>query len=175
MTSTLLRFYAGGATDDRGRLLAEILRQDDDWLEVTHDFIQWLFPLAERSGANPDAPRVDNAIREAFRGDPLLRQHLRASLLRMLAFLGLQLRADGQVVPSAAWPGRKTAWFTHDGHNSLRVTRMIRSLDLLGLAAEAKALQAGVLRLCREDPDCGIGEHAQGFWRAALPGGDATP
>jgi hypothetical protein len=32
----LLAFYSGGAPDDRGRLLAEITRQDDLWLEVTH-------------------------------------------------------------------------------------------------------------------------------------------
>lgn len=168
-TNRLLQFYAGGATDDRGRLLAVILRQDDDWFEVTHDFIQWLFPLQEASGANPGAPRVDTATRDAFRGDPLLQQHLRASLLRMLAFLGLQFDASGAIVPSPAWPRRKREWFIHDTHNSLRVTRMIKSLALLGLEPEARALQSAVLRLCREDPEAGIGERTQAFWRDALP------
>lgn len=44
--SQLLRFYCGTHPDHRGRMLAEILRQDDDWLEITHDYIPWLFPLA---------------------------------------------------------------------------------------------------------------------------------
>jgi hypothetical protein len=170
-TTPLLRFYLGGAADDRGRLLAEILRQDDDWLEVTHDFIQWLFPLQEASGANPGAPRVDAVTRNAFRGDPLLQRHLRASLLRMLAFLGLQFDASGAIVPSGDWPRRRREWFNHDTHNSLRVTRMIKSLALLGMEPEARALQSAVLRLCREDPEAGIGERAQAFWRDALPPG----
>lgn len=33
----LLGFYYGGFPDHRGRFLAEITRQDDLWLEVTHD------------------------------------------------------------------------------------------------------------------------------------------
>jgi hypothetical protein len=112
-TNRFLQSYAGGATDDRGRLLALILRQDDDWLEVTHDFIQWLFPLQEASGTNPGAPRVDAATRDAFRADPLLQQHLRASLLRMLAFLGLQFDASGpscrrQGGPAASGSGSPT-------------------------------------------------------------------
>ena len=42
--SQLLRFYSGSHPDHRGRMLAEILKQDDLWLELTHDYIQWLFP-----------------------------------------------------------------------------------------------------------------------------------
>jgi hypothetical protein len=55
----LLRFYAGTGPDDRGRFLREIHQWPDDELEHTHDYIQWLFPLAERSGFNPEAPTLD--------------------------------------------------------------------------------------------------------------------
>ena len=58
----LLNFYLGGAPDDRGRTLAEILRQDDAWLESTHDFVQWLFPLDRPSGVNPSAPLLTGAV-----------------------------------------------------------------------------------------------------------------
>ena len=57
----LLAFYLGTGTDHRGRTLAEILRQDDLWFEITHDFIQWLFPLNELSRASLHAPLVDGA------------------------------------------------------------------------------------------------------------------
>ena len=82
----LQRFFLGTGTDDRGRLLADVLRQDDAWLEHTHDFIQWLFPLVERSGAAPGAPTLDAATIQAFARDPALRRGLRAGLDRMLAF-----------------------------------------------------------------------------------------
>lgn len=39
----LLSFYYGSHPDHRGRMLAEIVQQDDDGIEQAHDFIQWLF------------------------------------------------------------------------------------------------------------------------------------
>ena len=72
----LLAFYHGTGTDHRGRTLAEILRQDDLWFEITHDFIQWLFPLNELSRASLHAPLVDGATLHAFQADPLLRDAL---------------------------------------------------------------------------------------------------
>ena len=103
----LLAFYYGSHPDDRGRMLAEILRQDDTWLEISHDYIQWLFPLSEMSRVNRDAPLVDAATAQAFRNDELLRGHLLAAYLRMLSFFGLQRLHDGRVVKSAAWDERK--------------------------------------------------------------------
>ena len=66
----LLAFYLGSHPDDRGRMLDEILRQDDFWLEVTHDYVQWLFPLDEVSRANARAPLVDGPTRDHFRATP---------------------------------------------------------------------------------------------------------
>ena len=109
-------------------------------------------------------------MREAFLTDVQLQMNLMASLHRTLRFLGLTMTDAGEIAPAENWPLRKRHWFVRDTHNSLRVTRMIKSLALLGLQAEARALQAAVLRLCREDPDTGIGPRTQAFWQAALPG-----
>lgn len=38
--NVLVQFYRGTHPDDQGRFLVDILRQDDDWLERTHDNIQ---------------------------------------------------------------------------------------------------------------------------------------
>ena len=62
-----MRFFAGGADDD-GRTFDEILGWDDARLEMVHDYIQWIFPLPERSGANPWAPVLDAATIAAIRG-----------------------------------------------------------------------------------------------------------
>jgi hypothetical protein len=35
----IVTFYEGGATDDRGRSLDDIMRFDDEQLERVHDFI----------------------------------------------------------------------------------------------------------------------------------------
>ncbi len=87
----LTRFFAGGE-DDQGRTFDEILGWDDARLEMVHDYIQWIFPLPERSGANPWAPVLDAAAIAAIRGSAEMQGRLRAAFLRMLAFYGFALR-----------------------------------------------------------------------------------
>ena len=53
--SRLMAFYRGGR-DDRGRRLEDVLGWDHHQLELVHDYIQWMFPLTERSMAQPSAP-----------------------------------------------------------------------------------------------------------------------
>ena len=151
----LLSFYYGSHPDHRGRMLAEIVQQDDFWLEQTHDFIQWLFPLNELSRASSHAPIVDSATVKAFHSDELLRKHMRLSLVRMLKFLGLHF--DGRTLETATnWSARKGEWFTSHSHNSLRISRILKSMALLGLKQEAMALHTGLESLCQRESDCGI-------------------
>lgn len=163
----LQRFHLGTHPDDRGRLIRDVLGQDDEWLERTHDFIQWLFPLAERSGASPGAPTLDAATIRAFNAEPALQRSLRASLDRMLAFYGLAWQSD-RIVKAANWHARKHDWFTHDTHNNLRVTRILKSLSLLGLREQAHAFRAALEALRHGEPDCGIGPVAWRYWDDAL-------
>lgn len=110
-----------------------MLRFDDASLEYTHDFIQWLFPLRERSGANPSAPRLDDAAVAAFRDRPELRAALRRAYDRMLTFYKSDL-----------------GWLAPGNHNHLRLTRMMISLRTLGLEEEARELYAYVTGLAAE-------------------------
>ena len=145
--SPLVLFYREEGTDRRGRRLADILAWDDERLEMVHDYVQWLFPLPEPSGFNPHAPRLSHADQAAFTGDPALRARLLAAFRRMLAFYGLALD-DGDpptVRPDPGRPGRIPAWLRPGDHNLLRVTRILRSLTLLGLRPYAEAFLAALL------------------------------
>ena len=165
--SAILMFYYGSHPDHRGRMLAEILKQDDAWLEITHDYIQWLFPLTELSRASVNAPLLDRATIQAFESDELLRTHMRASFVRMLRFYGLQASRAG-VAKGDTWDARKSEWFLENTHNSLRLTRMLKSLSTLGMTWEALALQSTLKALCETEPDCGIDATAQQFWSQAV-------
>jgi Opioid growth factor receptor (OGFr) conserved region len=138
--SRLLNFYDGTGTDAEGRRLEEIWSWDDGELEAVHDFIQWLFPLPEPSRFNPDAPLLTEEDSTAFRGDERLRANLRRSFERILAFLGLALSADGKVVEGPNFAGRAPDVWAYPNHNWLRITRILRSLRLLGLEDAARAL-----------------------------------
>lgn len=166
VVNRLLAFQLGTGRDDRGRLLSDILRADDDWLESTHDFIQWMFPLPEPSAVNPGAPLIDAEVRAAFRNDPLLRAQLHESFLRMLRFYGLAFGEDGRVRPASNW-GQRNAWFRHGGHNDLRITRILRSMRVLGLGGEAQALLDCLERLRASEPS-GVNARAFDYWRAAI-------
>lgn len=163
----LLAFYYGGSPDERGRFLAEIIRQDDFWLEITHDYIQWLFPLREFSKIAPSAPLVDKDVLEAFRQDELLRRHLLACFIRMLNFYGL-VRRNGEIQKGPNWAERKDNWFTEGTHNELRITRILKSLSILGLRDEADRLLSCLEKLRSSEPDCGVSDTAYQFWRDAI-------
>jgi len=137
--SGLLDFYRGAGADAEGRRLDDILAWDDDALEEVHDFVQWLFPLPEPSRFNPDAPLLTPEDIATFRRGPALRANLRRSFERILTFLGLQ-ETGGEVVEGPNFARRRSDIWDYPGHNWLRITRILRSLRLLGLEAESQAL-----------------------------------
>ena len=163
----LLGFYLGSHSDNRGRYLSEILVQDDLWFEVTHDYIQWLFPTREFSRVTPDAPVITSVLIEEFHQDEILRNHLKASFYRMLQFYGLTETA-GQIGKARNWDERKVNWFVHDTHNNLRITRMLKSMMALGLEAKALSFHDALQKLCACEIDCGIGSTARDYWNRSI-------
>jgi hypothetical protein len=171
----LTRFFASGADDD-GRSFDEILGWDDARLEMVHDYIQWIFPLLERSGANPWAPVLDPAAIAAIRGSAEMQGRLRAGFLRMLAFYGFGLEGDA-VVQGTQFVSASRNWLHAGNHNHLRLTRMLRSLRVLGLEREAAALWEALRVLYERESAAGrrtITAETFAFWERAAtsPVGD---
>ena len=164
-SSALVSFYRSTGRDDRGRTLDEILAWDDRALEGVHDYIQWLFPLDQRSAFNAGAPLVSASERGAFRNDERLRAGLKRALVRMLAFYGLRIAGD-RIERAKNWPERSRVWLTPYNHNYLRLTRIIRSLALLGEPELARALRTALIVEYERAPGV-IGETTLRFWKAA--------
>ncbi len=130
----LIPFYHCVGSDREGRVFDQILNQDDAWLENTHNYIQWLFPLDRQSQFNNRAP-VLNAptIRALHRNLNMLR-----AFDRMLAFYGLE-RVEERVQRGVNWEERSRNWITRNNHNFMRITRILTSLRLFGFEKEAAA------------------------------------
>ena len=160
----IVAFFEGAAPDDRDRSFEDVLRFDDDALEAVHDFIQWLFPLRDRSGANPSAPRLDDDAVTAFRSRPDLQRRQRRALERMLAFYALRWNGD-RIEPDETF-GERSHWLRPGNHNHLRLTRMLISLQTLGLEREARALRECLLALAASHPQA-ISETTVEYWRAS--------
>jgi hypothetical protein len=162
--SALLSFYRGQGADVAGRTIDEIWSWDRRRLEMTHDFIQWLFPLPEPSRFNPQAPVLSAADIAAFRTDADLRARVLRSLDLMLGFYGLTRRHE--TISRAAGFDASVHWLQVLNHNHLRLTRILLFLRHAGLTAVADALLALLEDIASHEGRAVISEPTLQFWRA---------
>jgi hypothetical protein len=138
--SVVIEFLAGRGADSEGRMIGAIQGKPEIWLESRHDFIQWLFPLPEPSGANPDAPLLTQADALTVAGDEGLKATLLASVDAMARLYGLS-RSGPTFARGPAFPGPFRDWLGPIDHNHLRLTRILRCLSLCGLIETAGGLR----------------------------------
>lgn len=144
----IVSFYDSDSpgVDYKNRRLTDILSYSNNELELSHNYIQVLFPLPEGSPFNPSAPLIDEATFATFRQRPELRNSIHRAFRRMLVFYGFQLLQDSttdqesmNIVPGNNADRQFRIWVKAFNHNHLRITRIIRSLRVLGLEDEAAA------------------------------------
>ena len=172
----IVRFYDPNiqAKDRRGRTRSSILAWSDDELEYHHDYIQLLFPLPEGSPFNPSAPIIDEATFNAFRSRLELQTQLHTSLQRMLHFYGFQFASETgsgghsqglQVLNGSNYSEASRNWVRRFNHNHLRITRILRSLRVLGLEKEAWEFFKALRRVYEGGK---IGQKSMMFWTRAI-------
>lgn len=167
--SRLVAFLRGTGTDHRGRTIAAVQCFSHAELESHHDFIQWLFPLPEPSPVNPEAPVLMEADAVAVQGDPELRAAVERSFAVTLDFYGFVLRGDQaklKVDRAPHWRNASANWLTPRNHNFLRLTRIMRSMRLLGFPSHAEALGAALEEVYTDAPEV-VGRTTIGYWRDA--------
>ena len=162
--SALIKFFRGDGTDHAGRTIDDILALDDFWLEHTHDYLQWLFPVPEPSQYNARVPVLTKEDIAWFRTDRHLRTQQIRALDRMLAFYGLE-RRGGEIAPLPALNMKSHIWLKPAGHNHLRITRIIRSLQYCSQPALALTLQSAVIELGETVGQ--VSNKSIEFWRRA--------
>ncbi|CAF9920791.1 hypothetical protein IMSHALPRED_005003 [Imshaugia aleurites] len=176
-TPMLVRFYDPTiqASDPNGRTLTSILALPDTELEYCHDYIQLLFPLPETSTFHPSAPVIDRATFAAFRSRPELQDQLLKSLTRMLHFYGFEpsWSQDGnprfEITLGRNFDQASKNWIKRFNHNHLRITRIIRSLRVLGLEKHATLFYRVLTSVYGQHGGSGIGNKSMMFWtRAAV-------
>ena len=164
MADAIVTLYRGGR-DAHGRSLEDMLKYDHVALEEHHDFIQFLFP-SDQPSQFQDAPLVTAKTRREFAADAAMRANLGRSLDVMLNFYGLWYdHGTGRVERGDNFAVRAKNWLAVPNHNFLRVTRILRSLALLGLPDRAAALLACLEELYR-DRAAIIGDAVR-YWRNA--------
>ena len=135
----LAAFLAGRGKDSRGRTLEDVWEKDDGWWDRTHDFIQWIFPTAERSRYNLFAPVCSAS-------DALDYPNIEKSYNRFCTFLN------------------NIDWRHKGNHNILRITRVIKSLRIFGRNDLADQLLEKVMD---ETKDIKGLEKSKSYWLGA--------
>lgn len=167
----LIAFYLGEFPDIEGRMIETIWSWDYRRLEYTHNYIQWLFPVKERSHFNPRAPILDDETIELFKSHPQLKAHLLQSVKVLLKFYGLQCSreeaSEVEITKSSEYFERKQNWLNQDNHNYLRITRILTSLNLLGLGNYAQAFFKCLDQIYQEEKHQ-IGRETYEYWKYAV-------
>ena len=188
MPSPIIKFYESTGTDDQGRTLDQILGWDFDELESVHNYIQWLFPLTDRSSANWNAPVLTQADIEIFQSSDVVRKNLLRSFSRMMSFYGFEVNQQGDAAmqkrididsinpggnkpvflqKSHEFPKRATNWLTRGNHNFLRLTRIMKSLRLANLDSYSLALFGELKKLYESGYGSIIGSNTFHYWKDA--------
>ncbi|KAI1152498.1 opioid growth factor receptor conserved region-domain-containing protein [Nemania diffusa] len=158
--------------DGRGRTLDDILDWGDDRLEMQHNYIQTVFPLPEESGFSFMAPVIDEETMLLFNRSPELRRNLLRALKRMLAFYGFDAKdKEGSnfqliITPKQDCEPGFSRWVVQRDHNHLRMTRIIRSLRVLGLGAAARDFYNALIDVYKTRGT--VGSTSIAFWVRAL-------
>ena len=146
---SLVNFLNGTSPDHQGRYLRDIWDFDDKAIEKTHDFIQWMFPLTEKSMSVPGVPTLSTADIEAIRTSEVARANLEKSAQWYLGFLQ-----------------RNNHWIKSYDHNHLRITRVIKSLVVLTNESNGISFRLNVHKLLGKHISV-IDEKALAFWQAS--------
>ena len=170
-SEVIVGFYLSQRPDSSGRMIEDIWTWDYQKLEYTHDYIQWLFPLKEKSRFNLNAPVLNDEVIRAFSANEHLKIRLRKSLQVMLRFYGLQCNeignADMEIVKSDEYQTRKPDWVEQGNHNYLRITRILTSLSILGLESYTQAFFKCLTQIYYEDSK-NIGSKTYVYWKSAV-------
>lgn len=167
MMHPIIRFYLNDQSlkKELGFTHEDFLESPDTWLEFCHGHIQWAFPLEVASAYIKDAPLLTPEVIDLFRNSGDLQDKLFDSYMHMCQFYGLNPDDTNSPIEDHK---KLFSWVTSRNHNFLRLTRMIRSMRMLGLKICAGKLYATLMEVCN-DPEYRaiITEETINYWNQA--------
>lgn len=120
----LLAFYLHEKPDHAGRYVKDYLSFTDDYMEQSHDFIQWMFPVIGKSAFNLYAPNLTPETCEEFHRliltNEIAKNTFSDFVCKFLNFLGIDFVKLIQT--------KEHVWYTCKNHNQLRISRFLNCL-----------------------------------------------
>ena len=122
---SIIDFYVNEKQSSNGYFFNDIVENwNNHKLESKHDYIQYLFPLEEKSRYNPNATILTKKDIEIFKTNKKIRKNVIRALQRMLHFYGID---------HFVFDGTRKHWMKKGDHNHLRLTRIMKFLQLIDM------------------------------------------
>lgn len=163
-SSQIVDFYCSDGFTTSAYDFDEIMKFSNGQLEYNHNYIQWLFPLQEYSEYDSLSPVLTNSDIEEISTDEIAKERLKKAFYKMLDFYGFTYK-DNIIVKSPEFERKSHNWINKSGstnHNYLRITRILRSLSLLGREDLSKAFYQALIDLKDE---YNIPDRTWNFWK----------
>ena len=122
---SIINFYMNTEPCNTGYMFNDIIKKwSNTKLESKHDYIQYLFPSTEKSKYNEKATLLTEDDLEIFKQNKIIRKNVYLALQRMLRFYGIK---------NFVFNGKRQSWMKPGDHNHLRLTRIIKFLQLIDM------------------------------------------
>lgn len=169
--TALRKFYCGRGKTAGDVSYAQIMRFPDTELELTHDYIQWLFPTATKSQFNPLAPALDPVEICIIKGHKNFRPRYLRAIKKMLKFWRFTFvhGAHGQIEAEGFEDENNLPlWCRQGDHNLLRLTRFMESTYLFGEYKTAGSVFDVLCKLAVQPEGSFITGKNVVYWKNAL-------
>lgn len=168
MDTSITLFFSSKVPDYKGRYIKDLRSTTNFWLENDPSVIEWLFPIDFSSAPQRHSPVITKEDIAFFSENYLLQAIHRKSLDRFLNYYGLT-RLDNVLAPNENLNPFMNTWLKSENINHKKITRMIRSLKLLGQAELSNSLSNEFIRIANRYGE--VNDLALSDWREA----SATP
>ena len=151
-------YLEGYETDDKGRTIDNILHWSNIRLEISHNYIQRVFPTDESS-------KHDRIFEPATRDDILsisLNEKAKDNIRKMYLKMLLLWKLDGENYKTIKM---YRYWNQENNHNHLRMTRILKCFRLIEMNDELKDFSNRLIFLL-EHNGLKISKKTEELWRA---------
>jgi hypothetical protein len=174
-SSEIIQFYLGADVHPDHYIIDQVWKWSDLEINDKHSFVQWLFPLNVALQVSSSSPILSKKDIGLFRTEQELKRRLLISFTMMLRFFGLTIQFKDRaiiVVKSEDFEeklckpfDKGMTWYRE--HHFKRISRMLRSMTLLGLEQPADAFYYALKDLHKSNKER-IPVSTYLFWKDAV-------
>lgn len=153
-------FLEGRQTDDKGRTIDSILRWSNLRLELSHNYIQRVFPTDESSKYARSLKPISPSDISSLVKSEASKNNIRKAYIRMLSLWKL----DDENYKRKIY----RYWNHRNNHNHLRITRILKCFKLIQMNDELKDFSIRLSYLLNNDHGLKISKKTEDYWRDNL-------